>query len=123
LHIDQKAQIKGCSLVYRYLCDGTVEIAKLRDYSLNATHEEGKHKARVFASALGIGADDAHWLREKLLDAAVRYECVRGRSTSFGQRYIVAFPLTKGRQETRVRSVWNVRPGETVPRLITCYVL
>jgi hypothetical protein len=109
--------------VYRYLCDGTVEIAKLRDYSLNATHEEGKHKARVFASALGIGADDAHWLREKLLDAAVRYECVRGRSTSFGQRYIVAFPLTKGRQETRVRSVWNVRPGETVPRLITCYVL
>ena len=63
-----------------------VEIAKLRDYSLDATHEEGKHKARVFAAALGIGADDAGWLREKLLDAPLRHECERGRNTPFGQR-------------------------------------
>ena len=33
-----------------------VNIVKLRDYSLSPTHEEGKHKARVFAAALGIGA-------------------------------------------------------------------
>ena len=100
-----------------------VLIAKLRDYSLDATHEEGKHKARVFAAALGIGPDDAPWLREKLLEAALRHECARGRSTPFGQRYVLDFSLTKGRQEARVRSVWNVRPGETEPRLITCYVL
>ena len=100
-----------------------VEIAKLRDYSLAATHEEGKHKARVFAAALGIGADDAHWLREQRLDAALRHECVRGRNTPFGQRYILDFTLLKGRREAQVRSVWNVRLGETVPRLITCYVL
>lgn len=30
-----------------------VDIAKLRDYCLNPLHDEGKHKARVFASALG----------------------------------------------------------------------
>ena len=100
-----------------------VEIAKLRDYSLDDTHEEGKHKARVFAAALGIGGDDAHWLREKLLDAAQRYECVRGRNTPFGQRYVLDFPLTKGGREARVRSVWNVRPGETVRRLITCHMI
>ncbi len=100
-----------------------VVIAKLRDYSLDATHEEGKHKARVFAAALGIGADDADWLREKLLEAALRGACQRGRNTPFGQRYVLDFPLTKGPQEAWVRSVWNVRPGETVPRLITCYVL
>jgi hypothetical protein len=100
-----------------------VEIAKLREYSLDATHEEGKHKARVFAAALGIGADDADWLREKLLEAAHRYECIPGRNTPFGQRYVLDFPLTKDGHEARVRSVWNVRPGETVPRLITCYVL
>ena len=103
--------------------EAIVEIAKLRGYSLDATHEEGKHKARVFASALGISGDDAHWLSEKLLDAAQHYECVRGRNTPFGQRYVLDFPVTKGRQEAQVRSVWNVRPGETVPRLITCYVL
>ena len=31
-----------------------VDLAKLRDYCLNPQHEEGKHKARVFASALGL---------------------------------------------------------------------
>ncbi len=100
-----------------------VVIAKLRDYSLDAMHEEGKHKACVFAAALGIGADDADWLRESLLDAALCHECVRGRNTAFGQRYVLDFPLAKDGLEARVRSVWNVRPGETVPRLITCYVL
>ena len=103
--------------------EAIVEIAKLRDYSLDATHEEGKHKARVFAAALGIGASDADWLRGKLIEAALRCECALGRNTPFGQRYALDFPLTKGRQKARVRSVWNVRPGETVPRLVTCYVL
>ena len=103
--------------------NATVEIAKLRDYSLDATHEEGKHKARVFAAALGICKDDADWLRESLMDAALRYECVHGRNTPFGQRYVLDFPLAKDGMEAQVRSVWNVRPGETVPRLITCYVL
>ena len=57
-----------------------VEIAKLRNYSLDATHEEGQHKARVFASALGIGADDAEWLRARLFEAALLCECVPGRN-------------------------------------------
>ena len=37
-----------------------VDIAKLRDYSLNPTHDVGKHKARVFRSALGLTVDDGH---------------------------------------------------------------
>jgi hypothetical protein len=35
-----------------------VDVAKLRDYSLNAEHKEGKHKARVFAAALGLRSGD-----------------------------------------------------------------
>ena len=100
-----------------------VDIAKLRDYSLDAAHEEGKHKARVFAAALDMDQDDADWLRTMLLAAALRYDCVPGRNTPFGQRYVLDFPLTKSPHEARVRSVWNVRPGETAPRLVTCYVL
>lgn len=100
-----------------------VVIAKLRDYSLNATHEEGKHKARVFASALGLDDSDADWLRVKLLDAALHYDCTPGKNTPHGQRYILDFPLIKDALSARVRSVWNVRPGETAPRLITCYVI
>ena len=41
-----------------------VEIAKLRDYSLNTQHPEGKHKARVFQAALGFTAEDAVQVRE-----------------------------------------------------------
>ncbi len=31
-----------------------VDIVKLTDYCLNPKHEDGKHKARVFAAALSI---------------------------------------------------------------------
>lgn len=103
--------------------NATVEIAKLRDYSLDATHEEGQHKAHVFAAALGICKDDADWLRESLLEAVRHHECERGRNTAFGQRYVLDFPLTHAGATARVRSVWNVQPGETFARLITCYVL
>ncbi len=34
-----------------------VDIAKLRDYCLNPAHPRGRHKARVFAAALGLTAE------------------------------------------------------------------
>ena len=100
-----------------------VEIAKLRDYSLNPFHTEGKHKARVFRAALGLTTDDAEWLREILLDIVRKRDCQLGKKTDFGQRYIVDFALMKGVKTARVRSVWNIRPNEDAPRLISCYVL
>ena len=45
-----------------------VDLRKLRDYCLNPEHDEGKHKARLFAAALGMSADDTEALREKLLE-------------------------------------------------------
>jgi hypothetical protein len=45
-----------------------VDIRKLRDYCLNLLHEEGQHKARLFAITLGMTADDAEDLRDLLLD-------------------------------------------------------
>lgn len=48
-----------------------VNIAKLRDYSLNPAHDVSKHKARVFLAALGLIAADADWLREQLLLIAI----------------------------------------------------
>ncbi len=56
-----------------------VDIFKLRDYCLNRRHEDGKHKARVFASALGLNETDAEWLRDRLLEAA------RGDATLVGE--------------------------------------
>jgi hypothetical protein len=36
-----------------------VDIRKLSDYCLSPDHWEGKHKARLFAAALGITTDHA----------------------------------------------------------------
>jgi len=100
-----------------------VDIAKLRDYSLNLEHKEGKHKARVFADALGLTFHDAEWLRAKLLDIAQQRDCQLGRKTDYGQRYVIDFELSREQKTATLRSAWIVRTGEDFPRLTTCYVI
>ncbi len=100
-----------------------VDVVKLRDYSLNTEHKEGKHKARVFADALGLESDDAAWLRQKLLNIAKSEDCQMGRETDYGQRYVIDFELTREGKMVRVRSAWIIRKGEDFPRLVTCYVI
>jgi len=100
-----------------------VDIAKLRDYSLDPVHPEGKHKARVFAAALGLSRNDADWLCEQLLSVARSHECSMGRKTIHGQRYVLDFMLARDGKSAHLRSVWNVRPMEDFPRLVTCFVL
>lgn len=39
------------------------------------------------------------------------------------QRYSVDFSLAKEDKTARLRSVWNVKPGQNEPRLVTCHVL
>lgn len=100
-----------------------VDIAKLRDYSLNPRHPEGKHKARVFAAALGATMADADWLRDELLRVAHKATCQPGRQTAHGQRYLIDFTVSLRGQTARLRAAWIVRQGENFPRLTTCYVL
>jgi hypothetical protein len=100
-----------------------VELAKLRDYCINPDHPTGKHKARVFKSALGFRTEDAEKLREALLEA-VRYVAANpGELDEYGQRYTIDVILLGPEGPATVRSSWIVRAGEDFPRLITCYVL
>ena len=48
---------------------------KLAGYSLNLDRTEGKHKARVFKSALNMDASDSEELRQVLLDALRNFIC------------------------------------------------
>ena len=100
-----------------------VDIAKLRDYSLNPKHPEGKHKARVFNGALGLTMADADWLREELLRVARQADCQPGGLTDHGQRYIIDFTVNLRGKSARLRSAWIVKQGEIFPRLTTCYVV
>jgi len=100
-----------------------VDISKLRDYCLNPAHPRGRHKARVFASTLGLTPADAGFLQEHLLQAARQAEAMEGDADDYGKRYVVDFRLVRGDRWARVRSTWIIRRGERVPRLTSCYVL
>ncbi|MBK9215478.1 MAG: hypothetical protein IPM59_07735 [Chloracidobacterium sp.] len=104
--------------------NATVDIRKLTEYCLNPDDPRGRHKARVFASALGITVADADELREKLLDIARTTEsAVTGENDAYGQRFVVDFEWTTAAGTASVRSTWIVLTDEDFPRLTTCYVL
>ena len=103
--------------------DAVVEMRKLRDYCLSPEHPRGKHKARVFASALGLTAEDSEKLRRALLSAAVSKEAVAAEKDEYGQRYMLDFEMSTEAGSATVRSGWIVRSGEGFPRLISCWVL
>lgn len=65
------------------------DLSKLLEYSLNASHFWGRHKARVFRSALGITAQHAQSLREAVLQAAIAGEAKPSHRDEYGQRYMV----------------------------------
>lgn len=99
-----------------------VEAAKLRDYCLNPAHPEGRHKARVFRSALGLGQEQAEWLREAILAAIMHAEVAHAEETPYGWRYDVDIVLTREAKSAPVRTGWIVRKTENLPRLATCFV-
>jgi hypothetical protein len=100
-----------------------LEIAKLRDYCLNSDHPRGRHKARQFASSLGIYASDAEWLRENILQSISAAEAFRQTTDDFGQRWRVDMLLARQNRRAMIRTIWMIRHNETFPRFITCWVL
>lgn len=100
-----------------------VDIRKLRDYSLNPAHRVGRHKARLFAALLGMEMVDAEELRAILLQVVRTHEAERGEHDQYGQRYRLDFLLTWHGQQAPLRSIWNIRPTEDFPRLVSCYLL
>ncbi len=100
-----------------------VDLRKIRDYLLDPTHDRGKHKARVFRAALGIGRDDAEWLRQQLFKAAASNEAILTGRYVFGSRYQLDFTLVGLDRDVTVRSAWIILQEETFPRFTGCYIL
>lgn len=103
--------------------NAVVNICKLRDYCLNIEHNDGKHKARLFASILGMTANNAEELRQILLEVVKTQEAQLGRQDEFGQRYTLDFVLEWQNRSATVRSGWIIEHDSNVPRLTTCYPL
>ncbi|MEH2127984.1 DUF6883 domain-containing protein [Nostoc sp.] len=98
-----------------------ISVQKLIGYCLNPEHPSGKHKARVFASILGITLENSDVLRELIQTAAVAGEVVQQSTTQFGQQFKVDWivPDTDG---IRLRTIWEITANKPYPRLITAFL-
>jgi len=103
--------------------NAVVDIRKLRDYCLNLEHDDGKHKARLFSSIMGMTADDAEELRQILLEVVKTHEARLGRKDEFGQRYTLDFSIEWQNRNATLRSGWIIERGSEIPKLTTCYPL
>jgi hypothetical protein len=98
-------------------------LEKLRNYCLNPEHRRGRHKARVFASSLGLTIDNAWELRTALLAAARNDDATPAEHDEYGARYVIDFMASGPAGQAMIRSSWIIRRGEDFPRLTSCYVL
>ncbi|HEX8737926.1 MAG TPA: hypothetical protein VF721_21520 [Pyrinomonadaceae bacterium] len=92
-----------------------LDLRKLRDYSLNFESPKGRHKAGVFASALGITSENAEDLRDNLLKAVKENNAESGELDMFGQRYTVDFQLKNDFGEAMMPSGWIILHDEDFP--------
>lgn len=100
-----------------------IDIQKLAGYSLDPNHTEGKHKARVFQSALQLRLDDVDELQAALLNAVQTQDATPTNRNPYGQKYVIDFAMNRFGKQATIRSAWIVRDTEDFPRLITCYIL
>ena len=97
---------------------------KLESYTLNTSHREGRHKARVFSSVLGITMENEVILRRAVQNAAAHSDEAQDRGDNgFGQVFVLRFPLATDKGSAVILTAWIIRRDEDFPRLTTCYIL
>ena len=97
---------------------------KLEDYALNPAHREGRHKARVFESALGITQANADVLRAAILRVAAHSDEAEARGTNgLGEVFNLRFAMSTDAGQAMVLTGWIVRHNEDFPRLTTCFIV
>ncbi|MGC1306958.1 MAG: DUF6883 domain-containing protein [Phormidesmis sp.] len=98
-----------------------ISIEKLLGYCLNPEHPSGKHKAKVFASALGITSKNVEDLRELIVRAAIEGEVAQQTSTQFGQLWKVDWAVPSYDQII-LRTLWETTSASPLPRLISAFI-
>ncbi|HVP83712.1 MAG TPA: hypothetical protein VMS78_03215 [Rhizomicrobium sp.] len=100
-----------------------IDLRKLEDYCLSPDHLKGRHKARVFREALGIGREHAQWLKDHLLEGLATADALEIANDAFGTRWRIDIKLARQRKQAVVRTLWIIRTGEESLRFVTCWVL
>lgn len=106
-----------------HVAQATVPETKITRYLLNTDHPRGKDKAAFFHR---FGFSVAKWetLRDALLAHAAAHEVASTLDTPEGTHYAIDGPLrTPDDRQPRIRTIWAVDTGSTMPRFITAYPL
>ena len=96
--------------------------SKLSGYCLNINHSKGGAKARVFQSALGLTAADSEELRTFLMQVLIQGDAQLDKQNEYGIKYVIYFPMTRGKKQAIVKSVWMIENNTNFPRLVSCYI-
>lgn len=94
-------------------------------YCLNPKHPLGRHKAKVFQSALGFGPDDGGALRTAIIEGLQESPVVdiddERRPGVWECTVDIAVNGPNG-QRAVVRTIWEATKAPKVPRLLTLFV-
>ena len=99
-----------------------IPLEKLVDYSLSFNHPEGKHKARMFKSVLGITAEDVSPLYVAIKEAVLKENVTGIRQNEWGTKYTVDFKMSHNHKTATIRAGWIIDAKNKNPRLASCYV-
>ena len=95
---------------------------KLAGYAVDPAHPRGRHKARVFSSALGIERTDWRYLRDQLIEGVVEAPVLGTRITPFGVLYEVMVLVDGLNGATApVAAIWIIEEDRP-PRLVSTWV-
>ena len=99
-----------------------IDPRKLTEYALNPLHPVGKHKARVFESALGYNQSNYEGLLGQIRSGVMTNQAIPGEVNAFGARFTVDIPVTGPGGSAVVRTGWIYTGDATVPSLATLFV-
>ena len=102
--------------------NAVVSLEKIRDYCLSNEHSRGKHKAKVFKSALGLDSGDSKMLKRIIEEAILLNDAEETFKDKYGIRYIVDFEYSMKDKKAKIRTCWIVKTNENFPRLTSCYI-
>ena len=96
-----------------------IDPRKLRDYLLNPAHPEGATKAQ-YLNEMGYNQENIHILEVDLRNQHLICDTKPGKVSIYGIKYEIVAPLVGPNGKKRViRSVWMIRKGDTIAKLIT----
>lgn len=100
-----------------------IDDRKLIDYCLSESHPVGKHKARVFMSALSFSMENFQDLKNAILINIQNNEAKITEINQYGVLYVVDIPVENPPKNAVVRTSWIIKTDENFPRLTSCYVI